>query len=328
MWRLTCPRCGFKGEEGRYYPFCPRCGGALELEGELPKYGRLLGEGNTPLVYRRTRLGVLGFKLEYLNPSGSFKDRGTSVSLQLARDLGYRCAVEDSSGNSGISTATYAAYLGLEATIAVPASAPQGKKEVLRSLGANVVELPTREEAAKFAEGLSSRCFYVSHSRSAVFLEGMKSAGQELPEDVRSVIVPSASFSLLLGIWRGSRGRVRLYAVQGSSNPSLAKYLKPLAVGRSLESRLADGLVLRDAPRAPEAAKAVSESGGGLVVVSDPEIAEATKELWRMGFMAEPTSATAYAAARLLREAGVDVEGAVLMLTGNGLKLYDLISRL
>jgi len=44
--------------------------------------------------------------------------------------------------------------------------------------------------------------------------------------------------------------------------------------------------------------------------------------------MAEPTSATAYAAARLLREAGVDVEGAVLMLTGNGLKLYDLISRL
>ena len=328
MWRLFCPRCGFRGEEGKYYPFCPRCGGALELQGEPPSYRPLMGEGGTPLVYRRTRLGVLGFKLEYTNPTGSFKDRGVSPSVQLARDLGYSCVVEDSSGNAGISTAAFAAFLGMEAVIAVPASAPAGKKNVLRLLGARVVELPTREAAARYAEEQSSRCFYVSHARSAFFLEGMRSAGRELPEDVKAVIVPSASFSLLIGIWRGARSKPRLYAVQGAENPSLAKYLEPLAVGASNRSSLADGLVLRDAPRAQEAAKLVKESGGGLVVVSDPEIARATKELWSMGLMAEPTSAASLAAAELLYNNGVDLDGAVLMLTGNGMKLLDLISSL
>ncbi len=328
MWRIYCPRCGFRGEEGRYYPFCPRCGGALELEGELPSHGPLLGEGRTPLVYRRTRLGVLGFKLEYVNPTGSFKDRGVSPSVQLARDLGYGCVVEDSSGNAGISAAAFAAFLGIEAFIAVPASAPAGKKGVLKLLGARVVELPSREEAARYAEGMSSRCFYVSHARSAVFLEGMKSAGRELPDDAKAVIVPSASFSLLIGLWRGARSRPRVFAVQGADNPSLARYVEPVAVGSSQRSSLADGLVLRDAPRAQEAASIVRESGGGLVVVSDPEIARATKELWSMGLVAEPTSAASLAAAELLYKNGIDVEGAVLMLTGSGLKLHDVISRL
>ncbi len=328
MWRLVCPRCGFRGEEGRYYPFCPICRGPLEIEGEPPRYMNLLGEGRTPLAFRRTRLGVLGFKLEYVNPTGSFKDRGVSPSVQLARDLGYRCVVEDSSGNAGISTAAYAAFLGLEAVIATPSSAPEGKKRVLRLLGAKVVELPTREDAARFAEEASTRCFYVSHARSAVFLEGMRSVGQELPGDVRSVIVPSASFSLLIGLWRGARSRPRVYAVQGVENPSLARYVKPLAVGSSGTSGLADGLVLKDAPRAPEAASILKESGGGLVLVSDPEIAEATKELWSMGLPVEPTSAASLAAARLLQENGYDVEGAVLLLTGTGLKLHDLIARL
>ncbi|MGC9210370.1 MAG: pyridoxal-phosphate dependent enzyme [Acidilobus sp.] len=328
MWRLFCPSCGFRGEEGKYYPFCPVCRGALELEGEPPAFRPLLGEGRTPLVLRRTRVGELRFKLEYVNPTGSFKDRGVSPSVQLAKELGYRCVVEDSSGNAGISTAAFAAYLGLEARIAVPSTAPPGKRELLRALGASVVELPSREEAMRYAEAMSSTCFYVSHSRSAVFLEGMKSVGSELPDDVKSVIVPSASFSLLLGIWRGSRRRPRLFAVQGTSNPTLSKYLRPLAVGATNESKLADGLVLREAPRARQAAEAVRESGGGLVLVSDKEIAAATKELWSMGFMVEPTSATAYAAASLLHENGFDLDGAVLLLTGSGLKMYDLISRL
>ncbi|MGC9071270.1 MAG: threonine synthase [Acidilobus sp.] len=328
LWRLVCPRCGFRGEEGKYYPFCPVCRGALGLEGRPPRYGPLLGEGRTPLVLRRTRLGLLGFKLEYVNPTGSFKDRGVSPSLQLAKDLGYRCVVEDSSGNAGISTAAYAAFLGLEARIALPMTAPPGKRQLLKALGAKVVELPTREDAIRYAEDSSSSCFYVSHARSAFFLEGMKSFGEELPDDIRSVIVPSASFSLLLGIWLGSRKRPRLYAVQGTSNPSLSRYITPVAVGASRESSLADGLILREAPRAQEAANAVKESGGGLVLVSDPEIAVATKELWSMGFMTEPTSATAYAAAKLLYDNGFDLDGAVVPLTGSGLKIYDLVSRL
>ena len=326
-WRLRCPRCGFRGDEGKYYHRCPVCGSPLEFDGTPPSYGRLMGEGGTPLVYRRTRLGTLGFKLEYVNPTGSFKDRGVSYSLQLARDLGFSCAVEDSSGNAGISTAAYAAFLGMRAVVAVPRTASPSKKSIIRSLGADVVELEDRQGAARYAESMASKCFYVAHSSSAAFLKGMESFGGELPAG-SSIVVPSASFSLLLGAWRGSGGRVRLYAVQGVENSPLSKLVEPLAVGRGRTSALADGLVLRDAPRLEEAASAVRASGGGLVVVSDEEIARATRELWRMGLMVEPTSASAYAAAELLRNEGVDVEGLILVLTGSGLKYYDLVGGL
>ncbi|MFP3172316.1 MAG: hypothetical protein RXQ79_04660 [Acidilobus sp.] len=80
---------------------------------------------------------------------------------------------------------------------------------------------------------------------------------------------------------------VRLYAVQGVENATLSGLLEPLAVGSGRTSSLADGLVLRSAPRAPEAAEAIKRSGGGLVLVSDKEIAEATKDLWSMGLIAE-----------------------------------------
>ena len=333
-WRLRCPRCGFAGEEGRYYPFCPRCGGPLEFDGEPPRYGSLMGEGRTPYVARRTRLGTIKFKLEYVNPTGSFKDRGASYSVQLARDLGYGCVVEDSSGNAGISAAAYAAFAGLKAIVVVPASAAPSKKSLIRSLGAEVVEAPSRDEAARVAEGLSGRCFYVSHARSAAFLEGMKSVGAELgeDEDLRAVVVPSASFSLLLGVWRGLGGRGRrpaLIAVQRVDNPTLAGYgVRVLAAGRGASASLADGLVLSSAPRAPEAANAVRESGGGLVLVSDEEIRRSLKELWSMGLVAEPTSAAAYAALQLLADNGYDVDGYTVLLTGSGLKFAADLPRL
>ncbi len=322
-WRLRCRSCGFVGEEGRYYPFCPRCGGAMEFDGEPPRYGRLLGEGNTPLVLRSTRVGHVKFKLEYVNPTGSFKDRGASYSLQLAKDLGYTCVVEDSSGNAGISTAAYAAYLGMRARIIVPATAAPGKIQVIRALGAELITAPTRAEAASMAEAMVSECFYVSHSRSAAFLEGMKSVGLELSQDkeVRGIVVPSASFGLLLGIYYGYHGSPPpIYAAQGVDNPSLAAFVEPTAVGKGSSSRLADGLVLPRAPRAEEAAKAVRSTKGGLILVSDQEIVDAMGELWRMGLMAEPTSAAAFAALSLLAEQGVDVSNYVAVLTGSGLK--------
>jgi len=77
---------------------------------------------------------------------------------------------------------------------------------------------------------------------------------------------------------------MRLYAVQGVENATLSGLLEPLAVGSGRTSSLADCLVLRSAPRAPEAIK---RSGGGLVLVSDKEIAEATKDLWSMELIAE-----------------------------------------
>ncbi len=323
-WHLYCPRCGFRGGEGEYYPFCPRCGGPLELRGEpLPGRRRVLGEGSTPLVLRRLGGLRVAFKLEYLNPTGSFKDRGVSASLQLASSLGYECAVVDSSGNTALSTAAYAAALGLRARLHVPATAAPGKLDLARALGAEVVVHQDRAEAAAAARREARECFYVAHQYSPVFLWGMESLGLELAEfDGWDFYVPVSSGSLLLGLWRGLRragARGRIIAVQAAEAASLRGRARLLAEVGGPTSRLADALVLRDPPRLDEIAGVVRESGGGLVVVGDDAIREALRGLLRLGFIVEPSSAAAWAAFTTISRAG-GARDSVIVLTGSGLK--------
>ncbi|MCX8196348.1 MAG: pyridoxal-phosphate dependent enzyme [Acidilobaceae archaeon] len=319
-WRLLCPSCGFAGEEESYYPFCPRCGGPLEVEGQLPPARRELGEGRTPLVAS----GGVAFKLEYLNPSGSFKDRGVSYSLQIARSLGYKCVVTDSSGNAALSTAIYANRLGLEPIVVVPKGAHRAKLSLIGAAGARIVFSESREEARKKASLLSQKCFYLSHPTSPLFLEGMKSLGAELAEYSKKItlIAPVSSGSLLLGAFRGfsqSGGSMRLVAVQAAERASLAgRVSRAISIGGE-SSRLADALVIESPPRLGEIARVVESSGGILVRVGDEAIKEALGELILMGFLVEPSSAVAWAAYKALREElrGEDV---VVVLTGSGLK--------
>jgi len=329
MWRLSCKKCGFKGEAEKYYPYCPRCGSPLSIEGKAPSFKPMLGEGNTPIVEERLGDNRIYYKLEYLNPTGSFKDRGVSYNIMLASSLGYRCVVEDSSGNTGISVAAYSSRMGMESKVIIPASAPKGKKSLLRALGAEVIESETRDKGTKIAEELSKHCFYVSHARNPFFIEGIKSVAKELKDlYIRGVVVPSSSFSLFLGTYYGFKEmgkKVMMFAVQGKETASLKKYIKPVYESKGPTSRLADGLALSSSPRAEEAFHAIKESNGGLVVLDDGDIKKGLKLLWRKGYMVEPTSATSLVALQKLDELGYDVDGFVLMLTGNGLKFYDMI---
>lgn len=326
MWRLRCPRCGWVSEEREYRPFCPKCGSALRIEGRLEMPERpVLGEGSTPLVSRE---GVL-FKLEYLNPSGSFKDRGTAVSLWLAKRLGYRTAVEDSSGNTALSVATYGAALGIRVRLHMPATAAPGKIGLARALGAEVVAEGSRAEAAARARAEAGDAFYVAHLTSPVFTEGMKAVGRELC-DLRGydIFVPASSGTLLIGLWEGLRecgGDARLIAVQAAEAASLKGRVKVLAEVGGPRSSLADALVVKSPPRIGDMAEAVRSSGGGVVVVGDEALRPAIKEVLRMGFIVEPSSAAVWAAYRALKEVG-DVGDPVLILTGSGLKyrLWEL----
>lgn len=326
MWRLRCPRCGWESEEGRYYPFCPRCGSALRLEGRLESPGRsVLGEGSTPLV---SRGGVL-FKLEYLSPSGSFKDRGTAVSLWLAKRLGYTTAVEDSSGNTALSVAAYGAALGIKVRLHMPATAAPGKVGIARALGAEVVAAGSRADAAARARAEAGNSFYVAHLTSPVFIEGMKAVGRELC-GLRGydILVPASSGTLLIGVWEGLRecgGDARLIAVQAAEAASLKGRVRVLAEVGGPRSSLADALVVKSPPRINEMIDAVRSAGGGVVVVGDEALKPAIKEVLRMGFIVEPSSAAVWAAYKALKELG-DVGDAVLILTGSGLKyrLWEL----
>lgn len=311
-WNLYCPRCGWTGEKEEYEPYCPRCGGPLEIQGELPRPDRILGEGRTPTV----RIGQRVYKLEYLNPTGSFKDRGASLSVFVARRLGYKCVVEDTSGNTGLAVAAYAARLGLEARIHAPKSIAIGKARIIRALGAELHTHESRESAAAAARKDSATCFYVAHAYSPIFIEGTSSIARELAPIARDapVLVPVSSGTLLLGLYRGLRAlgiKPRLIAVQAVEAASLLGRVPLLASTRSRTSRLADALVLKRPPRLDEMAEAAS----GLVVVGDPEIRSGMRALYRRGLIVEPSSASVEAAAEM-----AGLEEAVLVLTGSGLK--------
>ncbi len=328
-FELYCPRCGYR-LGGGYAHRCPRCGSPLELRGSL-EAPRLLGEGRTPVV-ELSRGGVrVAFKLEYLNPTGSFKDRGASASVYHAWRLGYDCVVEDSSGNTGLAVAAYAARLGLRARIHTYRGAGAGKKLLMRALGAEVVEWPTRGDAARAAEGESEKCYYVAHAWSPIFVEGVSSIAGEL-SGYRDwdFIVPVSSGTLLLGLWRGSLRagwKPRIIAVQAAEAASLEGRVPLLARTGGPTSRLADALVLRNPPRLSDMVEAVRESGGGLVVVGDDAIREALGELLSMGFIVEPSSAAAWAAFKALHEKG-EARDSVVILTGSGLKYAELLAGL
>ena len=319
-WRLVCPKCGWEGASEEYYHKCPRCGSPLRVAGSIPRPPRpILGEGSTPYV----TIGGVGYKLEYLNPTGSFKDRGSSLSVWLADRLGYKCVVEDSSGNTGVSVAAYAARLGLKARIHVPASASSGKIGLLHLLGAEVVLHGSRLEAAHAAESEAGDCFYVAHSYSPIFVEGISSlAGELLEAGARGpVIVPASSGTLLLGLaWGFERAGagIDLIAVQSPEAASLRGRTPLLASVGGGSGRLLDALVLANPPRLDEmAAKA-----RGLVIIGDEAALEALRKLARMGFIVEPSSATVYAALEAL-----GLREATLVLTGSGLKYAEALAK-
>ncbi len=338
-YSFTCPRCGFKTFKNIESHTCPICGEPLLIELTraslinrvfLPKLGvRVhLGEGSTPLV----TLGKHGIylKLEYMNPSGSFKDRGASLAISRALELGKKLVIEDSSGNAGLAYAVYAAYSGLRIRVYVPKDAPPGKLNAIRAVGADVVKADTRnlarEMALKDEEG-----YYVGHTLNPFFIEGVKILGLELAEEVPLVdtlVVPVAAGTIAIGVWKAFKELKevdraprlpKLIAVQVCGYDYLSKYLKTYYLSTCGEpSKLADGLRLTDVPRTQQIVNVVRESQGFLVVVVDDLIGRYWRELLSMGLIVEPTSAVAYAAAReLRRELG---EKVVVPLTGSGLK--------
>ena len=362
MFRLSCSSCpkdfplDFRGWK------CPACGGLLKLSPSVEfknldeivhkeragvwRYGGdipfpstpvTLGEGNTPLVKAHGKGIDLFFKLEYVSPSGSFKDRGASVSLTRAKALGVRGIVEDSTGNAGIAASAYAARAGIGARIYVPADAPAGKKWLMRACGAEVVECESREEASASATSrLGKDDLYIGHTWDPFYIEGMKTVAFEIFEsgiEPGAFIVPVASGTLLLGLFHGYRELLsaglidempRIFGVQGEGcAPIFEDFHGKVPIGQG--SGLADGLRIVNPPRRKEIHEAIESTAGDVFVVSDPEIRIAMRELYGMGIMAEPTSATAFAALR--KEKGRLGERVVVPITGSGLKNLEGVRR-
>ena len=307
-----------------------------------------LGEGCTPLVQQDWGELRPLFKLEWFNPTGSFKDRGSAVMLSFLRQLGISAILEDSSGNGGSSMAGLGAAGGMRVKILAPASTSPAKIAQVRAYGATVqlVEGP-REESEAEAIRQSAETFYASHNWQPFFLEGTKSLAYEIWEDLGfrapdNVIVPVGAGSSLLGCAFGFRelkraGQIaklpRLFAAQPlNCSPIDASFQAGLdtPVAREVSKTIAEGTAIKNPLRLREIIGALRESGGGTVALTEAEIMAALRRLARQGLVAEPTSASAAAALDKLAAAGSikPSDTTVVVLTGTGLKAATTVADL
>jgi threonine synthase len=301
-----------------------------------------LGEGYTPLVQAPTP--NIYFKLEYLNPTGSFKDRGTAAMMTSLRNIlgNVQGVCEDSSGNAGASVAAYCAFLGLNCVIFGGGSMVSEKVLQVRMYGADLrlVDGPRQkveEEAVKHAE--KNGLIYVGHTWNPYFIEGMKTVAYEVaeqtgwnPPDI--IYLPVSAGTLLIGLYKGFRDMVeagviekipQIVAVQPQLNaPLYAAYKKqnpaPYLVGGSI----ADALTQTNPPRLRQMVDMLEVFGGDVEVVSDEDIIKAHKQLAWAGFYAELSSAAAYAAVRKrLDEIVSSPQRVLVILTGLGHKSME-----
>ncbi|MCK1743038.1 threonine synthase [Bradyrhizobium sp. 139] len=307
-----------------------------------------LGEGCTPLVAQAWGDLRPLFKLEWFNPTGSFKDRGSAVMLSFLRQIGVDAILEDSSGNGGSSMAGLGAAGGMRVKILAPASTSPAKIAQVRAYGAAVqlVEGP-REESEAEAIRQSHKTFYASHNWQPFFLEGTKSLAYEIWEDLGfrapdNVIVPVGAGSSLLGCAFGFRellrvGQIaklpRLFAAQPQNcSPIDASFQAGVdtPVPREVQKTIAEGTAIKHPLRLREIIAALRESGGGTVALTEHEIVAALRRLARQGLFAEPTSASAAAALEKLSATGAikAKETTVAVLTGTGLKAATTVADL
>ncbi len=306
-----------------------------------------LGEGATPLVEVALDGGSPHLKLDYLFPTGSYKDRGATVLVSLLRFLGVRSVVEDSSGNAGSAIAAYCAAAGIACDIYAPATASAGKLLQIRAYGATVHPIPGHREdvtAAALAAARTTR--YASHYWNPFFNEGTKTMAFEVWEQLGrapdALVLPCGQGSIVLGAARGfaelrASGLVaslpRIVAVQAEACAPLHRmFHEGLAAAPELPPTptVAEGIASRRPLRAREILDAVRASGGSLVAVSEAAIAAGLDWAARHGFFIEPTAAAAIAGYRQALGAGLvgPRETVVVALTGHGLKSPDTIERL
>lgn len=307
-----------------------------------------LGEGCTPLVQQAWGDLRPLFKLEWFNPTGSFKDRGSAVMLSFLRQIGVDAVLEDSSGNGGSSMAGLGAAGGMRVKILAPASTSPAKIAQVRAYGADVqlVEGP-REESEAEAIRQSNETFYASHNWQPMFLEGTKSFAYELWEDLGfrapdNVIVAVGAGSSLLGCAFGFRelmkaGQIaklpRLFAAQPLNCSPIDSAFQAgvdTPVAREVRKTIAEGTAIKHPMRLREIIGALRESGGGTIALTEDEIVAALRRLARQGLFTEPTSASAAAALDKLAGAGAikPSENTVVILTGSGLKAASTVAEL
>lgn len=303
-----------------------------------------LGEGNTPLVQATNIPKLIGFpqlelhfKLEGLNPTGSFKDRGMTLAISKALEEGAKAVICASTGNTSASAAAFATKAGLTCYVLLPHGyVALGKLAQAIHYGAKVLPIKGNfDRALELVRELAERTnVTVVNSINPYRLEGQKTAAFEVVEHLGKapdyLCIPVGNAGNICAYWRG----FKRYKEEGiaTSTPKMhgfeAEGAAAIVLGHPIKDPETIGTAIRIGNPASweEAVEAAKSSGGKIDMVTDSEIIEAYKMLGSSeGIFCEPSSAASLAGLIKHLKAG-NVPGnsqVVCVLTGNGLKDPD-----
>lgn len=372
---LECTKCGDHLDAKTPRTVCPKDGGVLyarydlgklknsfrreSLSGRAPTMWRYaevlpgsepvsLGEGLTPMLPSRTTPNVF-IKDEGLNPTASFKARGMSAAVTMAKAYGLKKLAAPSAGNAASALAAYAAAAGIEAYIFMPKDVPVANRVECQSYGAHVT----------LVDGLISDCarmvgerkekegwFDVSTLKEPYRVEGKKTMGYEVAEQLgwklpRGIIYPTGGGVGLLGMWKSFEEmealgwigpeRPKMVCVQSSG---CAPIVKAWDEGKAVAEIWPNAATSAAGLRVPKAygdyliLDILKKSGGTAVTATDPEIIHAVGQWARTeGVFAAPEGAAALVAYQKLRDSKFfsSDDEVVLFNTGSGLKYLEVI---
>jgi threonine synthase len=380
LTHLECTRCGDHFPAARPQTVCPNDGGILYARYDLPSIKKSfstasllplaptmwryhavlpeatpvsLGEGFTPMLRSREFTHVL-IKDEGLNPTGSFKARGLSAAVTMARHFGLKRLAIPSAGNAAGALAAYAAAANLEAHIFMPKDVPMANRIECHYYGAQVtlVDGLISDCARKVAELKEKPAwskqgwFDVSTTKEPYRVEGKKTMGYEVAEQLgwklpQGIIYPTGGGVGLLGMWKAfdemeqlgfiGHERPKMISVQSAGCAPIVKawdegrgtaeiwpHASTLASGLRVPKPYGDYLIL----------DILRKSGGLALAATDAEILAATRHWAKVeGIFAAPEGAASLVAYQKLLARGFFGAGdtVVLFNTGSGLKYLDVL---
>lgn len=308
-----------------------------------------LGEGMTPLVSFDSSTHDHRLKLDFVCPTGSYKDRGAAVLLSKVKELGVQEVVEDSSGNAGAAIAAYSAKAGIDCTIYCPASTSKGKLAQISMYGAKLKLIEGNRAATTQAVlEAAETIYYASHNWNPFFLEGTKTVAFEIAEQLGweapdHIICPIGFGSVYMGLHIGfgelrAQGIVtKIPRLLGVQSAACCPVYKAYSENRSQIERspqthetLAEGIVSEAPIRGDTIMGALRETNGAVTTVDEGEIEVGIKALASKGIYVEPTSAVIVRAFDKFVESGIIGAGdvTVSILTGSGLKATDKLMKI
>ncbi|MHA1611066.1 MAG: pyridoxal-phosphate dependent enzyme [Promethearchaeota archaeon] len=298
-----------------------------------------LQEGLTPVVSIKNIQDLLGLKmkLEFRNPTGSFRDRAAALILSDAIARKKSNMITVSTGSFSISMAAYAACSGIKSTSIVPENIELSKIEQMKLYGSEVIFKgdtleKALDEAQKHIQRLKgtsksqySQYYEPTPNNNILLIEGQKSIGLEIAlkyPEIENIIIPRGSGTLLYSIYRG------LEDAQKSGWIENIPHLYAVALKKTVDSHLAESLDISDSRWMELISAVVKETEGTEMNISGGRmIKEALTIAKQEGLLIEPSSASVIVAARELREEkSIDLEKSMAILTGSGMNAMNIFA--